>query len=103
MLKLIEVKPIDINGNSVSGVKIANPEFPQKPVAILLIAKKGLIACGNFDINAMEKREVTAARVLGLTKIEDALNAKIESCTIKAKKLGVTEGMNGKEALKKMS
>ena len=57
MLKLIEVKPIDINGNSVLGVKIANPEFPQKPVAILLIAKK----------------------------------------------LGVTEGMNGKEALKKMS
>ena len=42
MLKLIEVKPIDINGNSVLGVKIA-------------------------------------------------------------KKLGVTEGMNGKEALKKMS
>jgi len=57
MLKLIEVKPIDINGNSVLGVKIANPEFPQKPVAILLIAKK----------------------------------------------LGVTEGMNEKEALKKMS
>ena len=103
MLKLIEVKPIDINGNSVLGVKIANPEFPQKPVAILLIAKKGLIVCGNFDINAMEKRGVTAARVLGLTKIEDALNAKIESCTIKAKKLGVTKGMNGKEALKKMS
>ena len=66
MLKLIEVKPIDINGNSALGVKIANPESPQKPVAILLIAK-------------------------------------IESCTIKAKKLGVTEGMNGKEALKKMS
>ena len=80
MLKLIEVKPIDINGNSVLGVKIANPEPPQKPVAILLIAKKGLIVCGNFDINA-----------------------KIESCTIKAKKLGVTEGMNEKEALKKMS
>ncbi|MCD6242117.1 DUF1805 domain-containing protein [Candidatus Bathyarchaeota archaeon] len=51
----------------------------------------------------MEKREVIAAKLLGLTKIEETLNAKIESCTIKAKKLGVTEGMNGKEALKKMS
>ena len=62
-----------------------------------------LIEIKPVDINAMEKREVAAARVLGLTKIEDALNAKIESCTTKAKKLGVTEGMNGKEALKKMS
>ena len=62
-----------------------------------------LIEIKPVDINAMEKREVTAARVLGLTKIEDALNAKIESCTIKARNLGVTEGMNGKEALKKMS
>ena len=62
-----------------------------------------LIEIKPVDINAMEKRGVTAARVLGLTKIEDALNAKIESCTTKAKKLGVTEGMNGKEALKKMS
>ena len=62
-----------------------------------------LIEIKPIDINAMEKREVTAARVLGVTKIEDALHAKIESCTIKAKKLDITEGMNVKEALKKMS
>ena len=103
MLKLIEVKPIDINGNSVLGVKIANSESPSKTSSHIADGQKALIVCGNFDINAMEKHEETAARVLGLTKIEDALNAKIESCTIKAKKLGVTEGMNGKEALKKMS
>ena len=57
MLKLIEVKPIDINGNSVLGVKIANPES----------------------------------------------SSKTSSHIADSQKLGVTEGMNEKEALKKMS
>jgi len=100
---LIEIKPININGKTIIGVKVGNPEFPEKPAIIVLIAKKGFIVCRNFDIDALNKRNVTAARVEGLTKIEDALDAKIESCTLKAKALGVTEGMTGKEALMKLS
>ena len=34
--------------------------------------------------------------------IEDALEARIESCTSKARALGVAEGMTGKEALMKL-
>jgi len=99
---LIEVKPVDIDGNTVVGVKIRNPDFPEKSVIIVLIAKKGLIVCRNFDINALDKREVTAARVVGLTRIDDALEAKIESCTSRARALGIAEGMTGKKVLRKL-
>ena len=99
---MIEVKPVDIDGNTVVGVKIRNPDFPEKSVIIVLIAKKGLIVCRNFDINALDKREVTAARVVGLTRIDDALEAKIESCTSRARALGIAEGMTGKKVLRKL-
>lgn len=99
---MIEIKPVKINENTVIGIKIGNPEFSEKPAIIVLIAKKGLIVCRNFDIEALNQRGVTAARVEGLTKIEDALEAKIESCTSKARALGVIEGMTGKEALLKL-
>jgi len=99
---VIEIKPVKINGNTVIGVKIGNPEFPEKPAIIVLIAKKGFIVCRNFDIDALNERNVTAARVKGLTKIEDALEAKIESCTSRARALGIAESMTGKEALLKL-
>lgn len=102
MIYVIEVKPVEINGNTVIGVKIGNQDFPEKPAIIVLIAKKGLIVCRNFDIAALNERSVTVARVEGLTKIEDALQAKIESCTSRARVLGVAEGMTGKEALLKL-
>jgi uncharacterized protein YunC (DUF1805 family) len=99
---VIEIKPVDVNGKAVVGVEIGNPDFPEKLAIIVLIAKKGLIVCRNFDIDALNERNVTAARVKGLTKIEDALEAKIESCTSKARALGVAEGMTGREALMKL-
>ena len=99
---MIEVKPVEINENTVIEVNIGNTEFPEKPVIIVLIAKEGLIVCRNFDIDALNERNVTAARVKGLTKIEDALEAKIESCESRAHALGVAEGMMGKEALLKL-
>jgi uncharacterized protein YunC (DUF1805 family) len=96
---MIEIKPVEINGITVVGVKIGNPDFPERPAIIVLIAKKGLIVCRNFDIDALDERNVTAARVEGLSKIEDALEARIESCTSKARALGIAERMTGKEAL----
>jgi len=98
----MEIKPVNVDGKTVIGVKIGNPEFPEKPAIIVLIAKKGLIVCRNFDIEALNERNIVAARVEGLTKIEDALEAKIESCTSNARALGVVEGMTGREALLKL-
>jgi uncharacterized protein YunC (DUF1805 family) len=101
-MQVMEIKPVNVDGKTVIGVKIGNPEFPEKPAIIVLIAKKGLVVCRNFDIEALNERNIVAARVEGLTKIEDALEAKIESCTSKARALGVVEGMSGREALLKL-
>ena len=99
---MIEIKPLDTQSGTVLGIQIGNPEAPDKPAIIVLIAKKGLVVCGNFDINELDKRSITAARVIGLTKIEDALEAKIESCTSRARALGISEGMTGRDALTKL-
>jgi len=87
----------------VLGVQIGNPGAPDKPAIIVLVAKKGMVVCGNFDINELDKRAITAARVVGLTRIEDALERKVVSATSKAKRLGVEVGIPGGEALRKMS
>ena len=86
---MIEIKPLYIQSGTVLGIQIGNPEAPNKPAIIVLIAKRGLVVCGNFDINELDKRSITAARVIGLTKIEDALEAKIKSCTSRARALAL--------------
>jgi len=61
------------------------------------------LVCANFDINELEKRNITAARLFGLTKIEDALQKNVVSVTSRARALGVNVGMLGSEALEKMN
>ncbi|MCQ5361828.1 MAG: YunC family protein [Candidatus Methanomethylicia archaeon] len=69
----------------------------------MVIAKRGFLVCANFDINELEKRNITAARLFGLTKIEDALQKNVVSVTSRARALGVNVGMLGSEALEKMN
>jgi len=99
---MIEIKPLDTRSGTVLGIRISNPEAPDRPAIIVLMAKKGLIVCGNFDINELDKRGITAARVVGLSKIEDALQLNIVSTTSRAKALGVDMGMSGEEAIERM-
>lgn len=97
---MIEIKPVNIDGKTVIGVKIGNPDSPERAAAFVFIAKKGLVVCKSFDIEVLNKRDVAAARVGGgLREIDDVLEAMIESCTSKAQALGVQDGMTGKEAL----
>jgi uncharacterized protein YunC (DUF1805 family) len=100
---MIEIKPLNTRSGTAVGVEIRNPEAPEKPAIIVVIAKRGLLSCGNFDINELEKRNVTAARIVGLTKIEDALQRNVVSVTSRAKALGVNVGMLGSDALEKMN
>jgi len=100
---MIEIKPLNTRSGTAIGVEIRNPEAPEKPAIIVVIAKRGLLVCGNFDINELEKRNVTAARIVGLTKIEDVLQRNVVSVTSRAKALGVNVGMLGSDALEKMN
>jgi uncharacterized protein YunC (DUF1805 family) len=99
---MIEIKPLNTRSGTAVGVEIRN-QAPEKAAVIVVIAKRGLLVCGNFDINELEKRNVTAARIVGLTKIEDVLQRNIVSVTSRAKALGVDVGMLGSDALEKMN
>ena len=96
---MIEIIPVEINESTVIGVKIGDPDSPKKPVIIVSIVKRGLTVCRNFDIDASNEHFVAADRIEGLTKLASRAFSMIESCTSKARALGVTEGMIGKEAI----
>ena len=67
---------------------------------ILLKGKKGYIMCGYLNLGVAKKFKDAAAKIVGVATIEDALKAKIHSCTPVAKKLGIKPGQPVKEALK---
>ncbi|MCR4429330.1 MAG: DUF1805 domain-containing protein [Caldiserica bacterium] len=95
--KMIEIKPVNIDGKKVIGVKIGNPDSPVRAAAFVFIAKKGLVLCKSFQKEVLNKRDVAAAMVGGgLREIDDVLEAIIESCPSKAQALGVQDGMMGR-------
>ena len=98
----IQTESVEISGGTALGVRIGNPQNPAKAMIIVLIGKKGIIVCRNFDITALEQRGVAAARVQGITSFEEVLRAPIESCTTQARQLGVVPGMKGEDALSRL-
>jgi len=66
---------------------------------VLLRGSKGYIMCGYLNLEAAEKFEDVAAKVVGVSSIEEALKANIHTCSSQAKKLGIYENQPVKEAL----
>jgi uncharacterized protein YunC (DUF1805 family) len=81
---VLQTRSVDVSTGTALGVRIGNPQNPEKATIIVLIGKRGMIVCRNFDIAALEQRGVAAARVQGITSVEEALTAPIESCTAQA-------------------
>ena len=92
---MLEVKEIKLEKGSIVGIKI---ELPNAPL-ILLKGKKGFIMCGYLNIETANKLKDAAAVVKGVKTIEEALNAKIEAVSDKAKEIGIKVGMKSVEAL----
>jgi uncharacterized protein YunC (DUF1805 family) len=69
---------------------------------VLITAEKGYLMCGLLNLETAEKLGQAAAVVRGVKTAEDALKAKVASCTTRAKALGVKEGMSGEEAIRLM-
>jgi len=74
-----------------------------QPPLILIAARRGFVMCGYLDLEAAEGAGVAAAKVSGVSIFNDVLNAQIEDCTSRAREMGVSVGMRGKEALEMMS
>lgn len=75
---------------------------------VMIIAEKGLVACGIVDMAVATKFSFAVAVADGtpekpLVTVDDLLEATVSEVTEKAASLGVTVGMTGKEALEKLT
>jgi uncharacterized protein YunC (DUF1805 family) len=73
-----------------------------------VVARKGMIGCGAFDVSALNNFEYPAAKVRPLkgpsiVTINDLLSGEIKETNAAAQGLGVTVGMSGKAALDLLS
>jgi uncharacterized protein YunC (DUF1805 family) len=82
---------------------------PLGPVNLVwVIAVNGIVGCGAFDVEALQKFSYPAARVrpIGGTSIEtleDLLTGEIKDANQAATQFGVSIGMRGKDALDRLS
>jgi hypothetical protein len=83
-----EIKPVAVNGKTVVGVESGNPDFPEKPAIIVLMAKNSLIVRRNFDIYALDERNVTAARSQSPNKNRGCPRSQDEILCIKGSSAG---------------
>lgn len=72
------------------------------------VASNGMIACGAFDVAALEKFRYAAARLKGaggqpIATIEDLLNGEVREANVFAVEKGVRVGMRGREALPRLA
>jgi uncharacterized protein YunC (DUF1805 family) len=75
---------------------------------VWVVARRGLIGCGAFDVKALEKFEYPAARVRAcgmgpVTTLEDLLSGEVVEANREAGNIGVVCGMSGEEALDLLS
>jgi len=94
---MIEVSPINIEDKTAVGVRV---QLPDSPPLVMIVGKKGFVACGFINTDAAEKLNVAAAMVSGVKSFDDVLNAEVKAATSKAHTLGVKDGMKGRDALK---
>ena len=99
---MITMLPIELEGGIAIGTMV---ELPKTRV-LSISAKKGYVMCGVLNVPELDRIhpewKIVAARVIGVREIGDLLHATVVEATNGAKKLGIKEGMTGKEALEKM-
>lgn len=71
---------------------------------VLVVAKRGMIGCGAFDVQGLEKFDYPAARVKptrgsSIASLEDLLSGEVKDANAQAAELGLAAGMSGREAL----
>jgi uncharacterized protein YunC (DUF1805 family) len=67
---------------------------------ILLLGGKGYVMCGYLNMSSAAKFKDVAIKITGVSTINESLKAKVNSCTFKAKRLGIYKGQAIREALK---
>lgn len=100
---MINVNPIEIDGNLFTAVHVALP----KTNLLMVSNEVGYIMCGALDVDLLNEmlsdRKVIAGRAIGVRTIDDLLDAPLEKITNASKEYGWEVGMSGKDALSKLT
>jgi len=97
----ISIESVETGGKPAQGISISWPDGQ----FVLILTDNGFVGCGAFDLKVMNEFNMACAIAKGtpekpLKVPDDLLGANIVAVSEKAAKMGVKEGMSGKEALK---
>lgn len=93
---MIEIDNVEVNDRKFIGVKVDTQPAP----IVLIKGDKGFIMCGALNIEAADRIGMVAASTSGVKTFEDILDKGVGSVSLKARELGIKEGMTGREVLK---
>jgi len=91
----MEIEVVDIEGKKALGIVMEMNEAP----LVLVKAEKGFIMCGLLDMDTANAIGEVCAKLKGVKNLQEILDKEVREVSDEAKKLGVREGMSGKEAL----
>ena len=69
---------------------------------VFAVTGSGMLGCGVFNLEALEKLGYPAAKVTGGSTVEDLLEGAVKEANAKARARGVEAGMTGREALQRL-
>lgn len=99
---MVSLEPIVLGGHAFTAVTVRLP----KTTLLTISNSNGYIMCGALDVGLLntklDDRKIVAGRAVGVKTIEELLEAPLESVTSEAKRLGIVEGVIGKQALLRM-
>ena len=67
---------------------------------IVFSGRRGYVMCGYLNLKAADKLKDVAAKITGVSTINEALDANVHSATSAAKRLGIHKGQAIKDVLK---
>lgn len=68
---------------------------------LIISGSKGVLACGYLNVQTFDKLDEAGAIVTGVSCFEDMLDAPLVAVSQAATRLGLNEGMTGREALER--
>lgn len=99
---MIQIEKLEVNGQTVEGLRICEPGGEGHPNMLMILCRKGYVMCGYLNMAAAEGFD-DAAVIVGGSCFEETLANPVKAVSAKAAELGITVGMTGAEAAARLN